>query len=81
MNKKLLVLPTKVHYRIVKKIISLRDNPYDTSLDIKKLTGSHNFRLIIGDWRIIFNGDDINKTIRINILKSRGVYTNAFAKN
>lgn len=71
-NKKLLGLPTKIHHRIVEKIILLGDNPDDTSLDIKKLIGSHDFRLRIGDWRIVFNRDDINKIIRIKILKSRG---------
>jgi len=47
-NKKLLSLTTKTHHRIVEKIIHLGDNPDNVSLDIKKLTNSHDFRLRVG---------------------------------
>lgn len=39
--------------RIVKKIDELKNNPY--SHDIKKLKGSEDFRLRVGDYRIILN--------------------------
>ncbi len=71
-NKKLLCLPVKIHHRIPEKIIQLGDNPDDARLDIKKIVGGNDFRLRIGDWRIIFNRDDVNKTIHIKILKPRG---------
>ncbi len=71
-NKKLLCLPVKIHHRITEKIIQLGDNPDDARLNIKKVVGSNDFRLRIGDWRIIFNRDDVNKTIHIKILKPRG---------
>ena len=71
-NKKLLSLPNKIHHRIVEKIIQLGDNPDDVNLDLKKIVGGNDFRLRIGDWRIIFNRDDLKKIIHINILKPRG---------
>ncbi len=71
-NKKLLSLPVKIHHRIVEKIIQLGDNPDDVNLDLKKIIGSNDFRLRIGDWRIIFNRDDVNKIVNIKIVKPRG---------
>ena len=39
--------------RILKKVEGLSENPF--SKDIKKLKGSDDFRLRIGDYRIIFS--------------------------
>ncbi|MDD5132885.1 MAG: type II toxin-antitoxin system RelE/ParE family toxin [Candidatus Nanoarchaeia archaeon] len=40
-------------HRILKKVDELIENPYEQ--DIKKLKDSGNFRLRVGDYRIIFN--------------------------
>jgi len=49
--------------RILKKVDELSENPF--SKDIKKLKGSDDFRLRIGDYRIIFSIEKEN----IQILK------------
>ena len=59
--------------RILKKIDELSENPF--SKDIKKLKGGGDFRLRVGDYRIIFS---IEKNI-IQILKvghRKNIYEN-----
>ncbi len=50
--------------RIVKKVEAMSENPL--SHDIKKLKGSNDFRLRVGDYRVIF---EINKD-KIIVLKA-----------
>jgi mRNA interferase RelE/StbE len=54
-------LPDAIYIRISKKIKELSQNPYSTFLDIKKLVGGNDeFRLRVGDYRILYkveNGD------------------------
>ena len=56
-------LESSLARRILKKIDELSENPF--SKDIKKLKGSADFRLRIGDYRIIFSIEKNN----IQILK------------
>ncbi|MBS3075659.1 type II toxin-antitoxin system RelE/ParE family toxin [Candidatus Pacearchaeota archaeon] len=56
-------LENSIARRIVKKVDELTENPF--SKDIKKLKGCNDFRLRVGDYRIIFS---IENTI-IQILK------------
>ena len=58
--------------RIAEKIQVLGDNPDDSALDIKPLTGMDRFRLRVGDWRIIFDRQDAIKVIAIEKIKPRG---------
>jgi mRNA interferase RelE/StbE len=60
-EKELDRLPTKIHDRIVKRLISLRDNPRPPGT--KKLLGREGYRIRVGDYRI----DRIERT---SILKS-----------
>lgn len=46
-------LETSISQRIIKKVDELVDNPF--SKDIKRLKGSDDFRLRVGDYRIIFS--------------------------
>jgi mRNA interferase RelE/StbE len=46
-------LEANIGRRIFKKVGELSENPF--SKDIKKLKGSNNFRLRVGDYRIIFS--------------------------
>lgn len=46
-------LENSIARRIIKKVDELSENPF--SKDIKKLKGSDDFRLRIGDYRIIFS--------------------------
>lgn len=45
-------LESSIARRILKKVEELSENPF--SKDIKKLKGSSDFRLRIGDYRLIF---------------------------
>lgn len=71
-KKKLLGLPTNLRHRIAEKIHWLGLDPDDAKLDIKKLVGSHQYRLRVGDWRIIYERDDHIKIISIEAIKPRG---------
>jgi len=56
-------LENSIVRRIIKKVDELSENPF--SKDIKRLKGSNDFRLRVGDYRVIF---EINKD-KIIILK------------
>lgn len=58
--------------RIAEKIKRLGCDPDDPSLDIKRLHGRSDFRLRVGDWRVIFERDDEVKIIAIEKVKPRG---------
>jgi len=45
-------LESSISRRIIKKVEELSENPF--SKDIKKLKGSSDFRLRVGDYRVIF---------------------------
>lgn len=71
-SKILKTLTKNERTRITEKIVLLGRNPDDHKLDIKPLSGSDNFRLRIGKWRVIFNRDDSIKIIAIEKIKPRG---------
>ncbi|MFM8454667.1 MAG: type II toxin-antitoxin system RelE family toxin [Gammaproteobacteria bacterium] len=71
-KKKLQSLSNALKIRITEKIIWLGKNPDDKNLDIKKLVGSHYYRLRVGDWPIIYERKDQIKVISIEALKPRG---------
>ena len=54
-------LENSISRRIIKKVEELSENPF--SKDIKKLKGSDDFRLRVGDYRVIFSIE--KKTIQI----------------
>lgn len=54
-------LENSIARRILKKIDELSENPF--SKDIKKLKGRDDFRLRVGDYRVIFSIEQ--KTIQI----------------
>ena len=71
-SKKLEKLNAKERLRITDKIMELSYDPDSKTLDIKKLVGEEYWRLRVGNWRIIYDKDDIVKIIRIERIKSRG---------
>ena len=71
-SKKLEKLNAKERLRITNKIMELSYDPDSKTLDIKKLVGEEYWRLRVGNWRIIYDKDDIVKIIRIERIKSRG---------
>ena len=57
--------------RIFKKVEELSDNPF--SKDIKRLKGSNDFRLIVGDYRVVFSIEKEAITI-LKIGHRRNIY-------
>jgi mRNA interferase RelE/StbE len=56
-------LPATVHARLCKRILSLEDNPRPRG--VKKLSGREEYRLRVGDYRILYVIDDGNHTVTI----------------
>ncbi len=71
-KKKLQSLGRPDRTRIAEKIVLLGQNPDSTELDVKPLTGQPNYRLRVGDWRVIFDRQDDVKIIAIEKIKPRG---------
>ena len=69
-EKNLLKIPRAIVERIIKHIICLRDNPrlYGT----RKIIGNKDdWRMRIGDYRVVYEIQDDNKIIRIFRIKHR----------
>ncbi len=48
-------------------------NPFDPSLDIRPIKGAPGtLRLRVGDWRVIFEVDLVNRTIQVRRIGARG---------
>ncbi|MFA4844442.1 MAG: type II toxin-antitoxin system RelE/ParE family toxin [Candidatus Margulisiibacteriota bacterium] len=62
-EKELKKYPSKLQDRIIKKILNLEENP--RPYGFKKLFGSNNFRVRMGDYRIIYAIDDARRTAKI----------------
>jgi mRNA interferase RelE/StbE len=62
-EKELDRLPTAVHARLSKRILALEDNPRPRG--IKKLSGREEYRLRVGDYRILYIIDDKKHIITI----------------
>lgn len=72
-EKELERLPTKMHDRIVARLLSLKEDPRPISA--KKLHGREGYRLRVGDYRILYVVDDENRKIEIfSIAHRREVY-------
>ena len=69
--KELNKVPVYDKERIINAIHSLAENPYDNTLDIKKLTDEPGSRLRVGDWRVIYSKEDALKIISITRVKHR----------
>ena len=64
-KKELSRIPMNIRKRIIVKIDQLSSDLTSLASNIKKLKGNDNFRLRVGDYRIIFN----NQGIILNILR------------
>jgi mRNA interferase RelE/StbE len=56
-------LPGTVHTRLSKRILSLEDNPRPRG--VRKLSGREEYRLRVGDYRILYLIDDRNNLVTI----------------
>lgn len=69
-------LPKKLQEKVLKSLKKLEDNPFQDSLDIKKLTGTkRSFRLRIGELRVIDQLDTNSKNISIEDIDFRRTTT------
>ncbi len=71
-KRKLLSLRPTDKLRITEAIVRLGHNPNDIRLNIKRLAGQLYWRLRVGNWRIIYDKDDILRIISIERIKPRG---------
>ncbi len=56
-------LPATIHARLSKRILSLEENPRPRG--IKKLSGREEYRLRVGNYRVLYVIDDGNHTVTI----------------
>jgi mRNA interferase RelE/StbE len=57
--KTLSKLPVKESARIRSKLRQCADDPATQANNVKKLQGQNAYRLRFGDWRVIFDEDDV----------------------
>ena len=69
-EKELDRLPSSMYHRINTKILSFEENPRPRGS--KKLSGREQYRLRIGDYRVLYNIDDTNRVITIFAVGHRG---------
>ncbi len=68
-EKELDHLHSAIYSRITKKLLSLEDNPRPRG--VKKLTGREEYRLRIGDYRVLYFIDDKNQTVIVSAVGHR----------
>ena len=71
-KKKLETLEQRLPAKLIDKINLLGRDPFDLSLDVKRLVGEPLYRLRVGDWRVIFDRQDELKIISIGKIGARG---------
>ena len=62
-------LSTTLHARLSRRILSLEENPRPRG--VKKLSGREEYRLRVGDYRILYLIDDNNRIITIRAVGHR----------
>ena len=72
-EKELESLPAKVHNRIIRVLLSLKDNPFPHNA--KKLHGREGVRIRVGNYRILYVVDNTDKKIVVfSIADRKDVY-------
>ncbi len=56
-------LPAEIHTRLARKILSLEVNPRPAG--VKKLSGRQEYRLRVGDYRVLYVVDDEIDTVTV----------------
>ncbi len=66
-------LDVSARVRLARTLDRLQRNPFDPALDIRPLKGEPGaLRLRVGEWRVIFEVDLVNRTIQVRLIGSRG---------
>lgn len=68
-RKQLRRLPADVVSRIVLRIYALEKNPRPSGS--RRLTGREEWRIRVGDWRVLYEIDDAQQLVTIGAVKSR----------
>ena len=68
-EKELDNLPDTVCARLIKRIVSLEENPRPAG--VKKLSGREEYRLRVGVYRILYTVNDKNHTVNISAIGHR----------
>lgn len=72
-SKELQKLPAQIQQRIREAIYELADNPRPPGC--KKLQGRDDYRITVGDYRVIYEIDDDNQVVTIwRVGHRKGVY-------
>ena len=71
-KKKLKALAVDDRLRITEAIYLLGVNPEDVRINVKKLKGLQGYRLRVGQWRVLFEKEDVLKIISIEKIGARG---------
>lgn len=71
-EKRIEKLPTKEKKRILDAILALEAGPYDCGFDVKPLHGRPEWRLRVGDWRVLFLVKNERTTITAVSFSPRG---------
>lgn len=53
-RKMLKSMPRDVSHLILSKVAQLAENPFLPNLNLKKVTGRPEYRLQVGDWRVLY---------------------------
>lgn len=70
--KALRKMPRNVAALIREKIDALAVNPYAPNNNVKKLKGSDDYRLRVGDWRVVYTLEDDRLVILVIRIAPRG---------
>ena len=62
-------LPNAIYGRVDERILSLRENPRPRG--IKKLSGREEYRVRVGDYRILFTIDDVRQVVFVSAVRHR----------
>jgi mRNA interferase RelE/StbE len=68
-EKELARLPREVHRKIIKRLLTLKDNPRPTGA--KKLWGGERYRIRVGDYRVLYTIDDALQKIEVSAVGHR----------
>ena len=68
-QKELSKLPRDIYERVKKKILSLAENPRPANS--RKLVGSREWRIRVGQWRVVYLIDDEQREVYITVIAHR----------
>jgi mRNA interferase RelE/StbE len=72
-EKELEILPQDIQQRIIKRLLSLKEDP--RPLGVKKLLGGERYRLRVGDYRVLNTIDDYRHLVEVSAVgRRREVY-------